>query len=59
MIKIPRTKPRTTPAVPRPKLMRFSQCLRQRIAEEAEVKETAEKAKAPVSPPALARNPDR
>jgi hypothetical protein len=55
MIKIPRT----TPAVPRPKLMRFSQCLRQRIAEEAEVKETAEKAKAPVSPPALARNPDR
>ena len=29
MIKIPRTKPRTTPAVPRPKLMRFSQFLRQ------------------------------
>jgi hypothetical protein len=59
MIKIPRTKPRTTPAVPRPKLMRFSQFLRERLAEEAEAKAVAETAKAPVSPPALARNPAR
>jgi len=59
MIKIPRTKPRTTPAVPCPKLMRFSQFLRERLAEEAEAKAVSEKAKTPVSPPALAQNPDR
>lgn len=59
MIKIPNPKLRTTPALPRPKLMSFKQFLSKKLAEEAEEKVMADKAKAPVAPPALARDPDR